>query len=112
VIKNLTSTAYSEHHKHQRILCLLPRKPVLLRATFFENYRPHKYLMAEKERLSFEEALKKLESIVEQLEDEEITLEDSVKLYEEGVRMSKFCTEILEKAELRIEQVNDEAKSQ
>ncbi|WP_020403601.1 exodeoxyribonuclease VII small subunit [Gracilimonas tropica] len=68
--------------------------------------------MAEKERLSFEEALNKLESIVEQLEDEEITLEDSVKLYEEGVRMSKFCTEILEQAELRIEQVNDEAKSQ
>lgn len=64
--------------------------------------------MAEKERLSFEEALKKLESIVEQLEDEEITLEDSVKLYEEGVKMSKFCTEILEEAELRINQVNEE----
>ncbi len=63
--------------------------------------------MAEKERLSFEEALKKLESIVEQLEDEDITLEDSVKLYEEGVKMSKFCTEILEQAELRIEQVNE-----
>lgn len=63
--------------------------------------------MAEKERLSFEEALIKLESIVEQLEDEDITLEDSVKLYEEGVKMSKFCTEILEQAELRIEQVNE-----
>lgn len=63
--------------------------------------------MAEKERLSFEEALKKLESIVEQLEDEEITLEDSVKLYEEGVKMARFCTSILEDAELRIEQVNE-----
>jgi len=63
--------------------------------------------MAEKERLSFEEALMKLESIVEQLEDEDITLQDSVKLYEEGVKMSKFCTEILEQAELRIEQVNE-----
>jgi exodeoxyribonuclease VII small subunit len=63
--------------------------------------------MAEKERLSFEEALKKLESIVGKLEDEDITLEDSVKLYEEGVKMSKFCTEILEQAELRIEQVNE-----
>ncbi|MDR9417556.1 exodeoxyribonuclease VII small subunit [Gracilimonas sp.] len=63
--------------------------------------------MAKKERLSFEEALKKLESIVEQLEEEEITLEDSVKLYEEGVKMSKFCTEILEQAELRIDQVNE-----
>lgn len=63
--------------------------------------------MAEKERLSFEEALNKLESIVEQLEEEEITLEDSVNLYEEGVKLSKFCTEILEQAELRIEQVNE-----
>jgi exodeoxyribonuclease VII small subunit len=63
--------------------------------------------MAEKERLSFEEALIKLESIVEQLEDEEITLEDSVNLYEEGVKLSQFCTEILEQAELRIEQVNE-----
>lgn len=63
--------------------------------------------MADKERPSFEEALNKLESIVEQLEDQEITLEDSVKLYEEGVKMSKFCTEILEHAELRIEQVNE-----
>ncbi|HBX64796.1 MAG: exodeoxyribonuclease VII small subunit [Balneola sp.] len=63
--------------------------------------------MAEKERLSFEEALKKLESIVEQLENKEITLEDSVQLYEEGVKMSQFCTEILEQAELRIEQVNE-----
>lgn len=63
--------------------------------------------MADQERPSFEEALKKLESIVEELENEEITLEDSVKLYEEGVKMSRFCTEILEKAELRIEQVNE-----
>ncbi len=63
--------------------------------------------MADQERPSFEEALKKLESIVEELENEEITLEDSVKLYEEGVKMSRFCTEILEQAELRIEQVNE-----
>ena len=63
--------------------------------------------MAEKERLSFEEALKELESIVQKLEQEDITLEDSVKLYEEGVKLSRFCTETLEQAELRIEQVNE-----
>ncbi|MDZ7805842.1 MAG: exodeoxyribonuclease VII small subunit [Gracilimonas sp.] len=63
--------------------------------------------MADQERPSFEEALKKLETIVEELENEDITLEDSVKLYEEGVKMSRFCTEILEQAELRIEQVNE-----
>ncbi|MTI88845.1 MAG: exodeoxyribonuclease VII small subunit [Balneolaceae bacterium] len=64
--------------------------------------------MKEKERLGFEEALKELESIVSNLEDEDITLEKSVELYEEGIKLSKFCTEILEQAELRIQQVNEE----
>lgn len=64
-------------------------------------------LMEEKERPSFEEALGKLETIVQQLENNEITLEESVKLYEEGIQLSKFCTEILQQAELRIEEVND-----
>ncbi len=63
--------------------------------------------MEEKERPGFEEALKELESIVMKLENDEITLEESVKLYEKGIELSKFCTEILEQAELRIEQVNE-----
>ncbi len=66
-----------------------------------------KKLMSETERPSFEEALKKLEQIVSQLEDNSITLEESVNLYEEGVKLSKFCSEILDDAELRIEQVNE-----
>ncbi len=74
-------------------------------------YAGHLYistiLMEEKERPSFEEALKKLETIVQQLENSEITLEESVNLYEEGIQLSKFCTEILQQAELRIEEVND-----
>ncbi|MEQ9309264.1 MAG: exodeoxyribonuclease VII small subunit [Balneolaceae bacterium] len=64
-------------------------------------------LMEEKERPSFEEALKELESIVKKLENDEITLEDSVKLYEKGLELSKFCSEILDQAELRIEQINE-----
>ena len=63
--------------------------------------------MDKTERPSFEEALKKLENIVSQLEDESITLEESVNLYEDGVKLSKFCSEILDDAELRIEQVNE-----
>lgn len=64
--------------------------------------------MSEKERPSFEEALRELESIVSKLESDDITLEDSVKLYEEGIRLSKICTEVLEKAETRIKKVNEE----
>lgn len=62
--------------------------------------------MEEKEPLTFEEALKQLESTVKQLEDEQVTLEASVELYEKGLKLSRFCTQFLEKAELRIEQVN------
>ena len=62
--------------------------------------------MAEKERPSFEEALEKLEAIVEKLNDKEITLEKSVELYEEGLKLSKICSETLENAALKIEQVD------
>jgi len=61
--------------------------------------------MPKKERPSFEEALEKLESIVEKLSKEDITLEKSVELYEEGLKLSKICSEILEQASLKIEQI-------
>jgi exodeoxyribonuclease VII small subunit len=64
--------------------------------------------MSEKERPSFEEALTRLEEIVEQLEDESISLEKSIELYEEGIELSKTCTETLEKAELRIQKVAEQ----
>lgn len=63
------------------------------------------------ERISFEKALKKLESIVTKLEAGEVSLEDSVTLYEEGMKLSKHCSEILEKAELRIDKVNQDQTS-
>lgn len=66
--------------------------------------------MSEKERPSFEEALEKLETIVEKLSDQEITLEKSVELYEEGLRLSKICSETLENAALKIEQIDQSEK--
>jgi exodeoxyribonuclease VII small subunit len=66
--------------------------------------------MSKKERPSFEEALEKLEAIVEKLSDQEITLEKSVELYEEGLRLSKICSETLENAALKIEQI-DQSKN-
>jgi len=67
--------------------------------------------MADKERLSFEEALHKLESIVKKLEDPEVALEESIELYEEGMKLSKFCSETLEEAVLRIEKINTNPES-
>ena len=60
----------------------------------------------DQERPSFENALQRLEDIVTKLEDESISLEDSIELYEEGTKLSNYCSQILEKAELRIEEVN------
>lgn len=61
-----------------------------------------------KEPLSFEEALSRLETIVEELEDESITLDQSIELYEEGIELSRLCTETLEEAELRIKNVAEQ----
>lgn len=63
--------------------------------------------MSEKERLDFEDALDRLEEIVSELETEDISLEKSIELYEEGIKLSKICTEKLEEAELRIEKVQE-----
>lgn len=64
--------------------------------------------MANKERPSFEDALTRLEEIVSELEDESISLEESIKLYEEGIALSNICTETLEEAELRIKKVHEQ----
>ena len=62
--------------------------------------------MSKEEQPSFEEALKKLETVVRKLEDDQVSLEESVNLFEEGTRLSAYCSSILETAELRIEKVN------
>lgn len=71
--------------------------------------------MPQKERPSFEEALQKLEEIVEKLNNDEITLEKSVELYEKGLELSKICSETLDQATLKIEQIdstkNNESES-
>jgi exodeoxyribonuclease VII small subunit len=50
-------------------------------------------------KLSFEEAIKKLEQIVDELESDSINLQDLLKKYEEGVALSEFCKNQLNAAE-------------
>ena len=52
---------------------------------------------------TFEERLTALESVVERLERGELTLDESVRLFEEGVQLSDSCKAELEKAEGRIQ---------
>lgn len=49
--------------------------------------------------LTYEQALKKLEEIVEKLENNEVSLEESIKLFEEGTKLTKICNDKLSKAE-------------
>jgi exodeoxyribonuclease VII small subunit len=52
--------------------------------------------------LTFEKAMKKLEQIVRELESGDQPLEKSIKKFEEGVQLSKFCSEKLDETEQRI----------
>ena len=58
--------------------------------------------------LTFEENLKKLEDIVEQLESGEIDLEKSVELYEKGMILKNNCEEKLKKVEIQIKKIKIE----
>ena len=53
-------------------------------------------------KVSFEEQIDELEQIVEQLEKGDLSLEDSVKKFEQGIKISKECNKTLEEAEKKI----------
>lgn len=57
----------------------------------------------EKKELPFEEAMKKLETIVSNLEGGDLSLENALKNYEEGVRLADLCSKRLTEAEKRVE---------
>lgn len=52
-----------------------------------------------KKKITFEDAMTRLEEIVERLETEEVPLEEAVKLYQEGLSLSAICKEKLAAAE-------------
>ncbi len=61
---------------------------------------------------SFEEALKRLEKIVDELEGTELSLEETLARYEEGSRLVAECTRRLEDAEQRIRRIGEAAAAQ
>lgn len=58
--------------------------------------------MAKKENLTFEGAAERLEEIVRILENGKSSLDDSLKLYEEGVSLVRFCNEAIDGVEKKI----------
>jgi exodeoxyribonuclease VII small subunit len=65
---------------------------------------------AKQEPARFEDALTRLEGIVARLEQGELPLEESLGLYEEGIKLSRLCHAKLEEAEAKIELLVKDAK--
>jgi|TARA_Y100001934_G_C12057981_1_gene633939 exodeoxyribonuclease VII small subunit len=55
--------------------------------------------------LSFEQALKMLEETVEKLEDGGLTLNETTDMYEQGMKLSQICTNILKSTEVKITEI-------
>jgi exodeoxyribonuclease VII small subunit len=58
-----------------------------------------------KENISFEEALKRLEEIVNSLETGQLSLDESLKIFEEGIRLSRLCNEKLLETQQKVEKL-------
>ncbi len=65
-----------------------------------------------KKNKSFEESLRRLQEISEILESDEASLEESIKLFEEGIKLSKNCYDLLNKAELKVEELNKQLENE
>lgn len=56
---------------------------------------------------TFETAFAQLQDVIAKLEDADLALEEAIKLYEEGKRLSKLCSQILESARLRVSTLSE-----
>lgn len=68
--------------------------------------------MAARRGNDFEKAFKELETIVQRLEAEELPLDESLRLFEQGISLSRFCHQRLEEVEKKIELILADAKGQ
>lgn len=56
--------------------------------------------------LSFEDSILEIESIIDNLEQGNLTLDENISLYERGVKLTKYCKAQLDKATLKIDKIN------
>ncbi len=62
------------------------------------------------ESLSYEQAFQELEGIVSDLEAEVSNLDQAIKLFERGQALAKHCSQILEKAELKVQELTEDGE--
>ena len=61
---------------------------------------------------SFEDSIEKLESLVENLESGDLTLDESIKKFEEGIKLYKSCKDLLSESEQKIKVLTDSLKEE
>ena len=59
---------------------------------------------------SFESAMEQLETLVSRMESGELSLEESLKAFEKGVQLTRFCQDQLQKAELKVQELNSKGE--
>ena len=62
------------------------------------------------ENLNYEQAFAELETIVQQLEEDPPTLQETLSLFERGQALATYCTQLLEQAELKVETLSAQPK--
>jgi len=60
-------------------------------------------------KLTFEQAIEELETIVKRLEDGKVPLEESIAIYERGETLKRHCEELLRQAEARVDKITTDA---
>ena len=64
-----------------------------------------------KKQFNFDQSLRQLETIVEKMEEDDLPLEESIKLFEEGMKLSKTCQAALKEAEGKIQKLSEQGDS-
>ena len=59
---------------------------------------------------SFESAMEQLETLVSRMESGDLSLEESLKAFEKGVHLTRFCQDQLKKAELKVQELNSKGE--
>jgi exodeoxyribonuclease VII small subunit len=73
-----------------------------------DNYMAEQKPKKEIDKMSFEDAIKELTSIVGKIEQGQVPLQDSLEQYEKGMALIKHCRTILQKAEKRIDKISNQ----
>ena len=60
---------------------------------------------------TFEEAIEELENIINRLEEGDVPLDETIKLYEKGSELKDFCEKKLQSAEVKIQKINQNTKT-